>query len=422
MHEGALQTRGALFEFGIKRITILGGGPAGLRAAEVAVAGGAKVTVYDAKPSVGRKFLVAGRGGLNLTHAEARVHFVSRYSGGKDAGALWNSLLDGFNSEALRDWAKELGVETFVATTGRVYPKEMKAAPLLRRWVQRLRTTGVEFAMGHRWAGLKMGARWQVEFLVGGEEKVCEADAVVMALGGGTWPETGSDGGWVSVLEKMGIAVAPLVASNCGWEVGWAGAVLAEAEGKPLKNITIRAGETVASGELMVTRYGLEGGAIYQLGPTLRGMKDPEILIDFKPTHTVEQLVKKLGSCQENYLSEARARWRLGEAAMAILGNQDGAGLMKSAEQLARVVKGCVVKLTGPRPLGEAISSAGGVSWSELDGSLMVKRCPGVFLAGEMIDWDAPTGGYLIQGCFATGTRAGEGASKYVGVVRGRDS
>ena len=308
----------------------------------------------------------------------------------------------------------ELGVETFVATTGRVYPKEMKAAPLLRRWVQRLRASGVEFAMGHRWTGLRAGVGWQVEFLVGGEKKVCEADAVVMALGGGTWPETGSDGGWVSVFEEMGIAVAPLVPSNCGWEVGWASAVLAQAEGKPLKNITIRAGETVASGELMVTRYGLEGGAIYQLGPTLRGMKDPEIVIDFKPTHTVEQLVKKLGSCQENYLGEARARWRLGEATMAILGNQDGAGLVRSAEQLARVVKGCVVKLTGPRSLAEAISSAGGVSWSELDDSLMLKRCPGVFLAGEMIDWDAPTGGYLIQGCFATGTRAGEGAGEYV--------
>ena len=204
------------------------------------MAGGAKVTVYDAKLSVGRKFLVAGRGGLNLTHTEAKEPFVSRYSGGKNAGALWNSLLDDFNSEALRDWAKELGVETFVATTGRVYPKEMKAAPLLRRWVQRLRATGVEFAMGHRWTGLKTGARWQVEFLVGGDKKICEADAVVMALGGGTWPETGSDGGWVWVFEKMGIAVAPLVASNCGWEVGWAGAVLAQAEGKPLKNITIR--------------------------------------------------------------------------------------------------------------------------------------------------------------------------------------
>jgi uncharacterized flavoprotein (TIGR03862 family) len=379
----------------------------------VAVAGGAKVTVYDGKASVGRKFLVAGRGGLNLTHAEAGERFVSRYSGGKDAGALWNSLLDDFNSEALRGWAKELGVETFVATSGRVYPKEMKAAPLLRRWVQRLRATGVEFAMGHRWTGLRAGVGWQVEFLVGGEEKVCEADAVVMALGGGTWPETGSDGGWVSVLEKMGIAVAPLVSSNCGWEVGWGGAVLAQAEGKPLKNITIRAGETVASGELMVTRYGLEGGAIYQLGPTLRGMKDPEIAIDFKPTHTVEQLVKKLGSCRENYLGEARTRWRLGEAAMAILENQNRASLVKSAEQLARVVKGCVVKLKGPRPLAEAISSAGGVNWSELDDSLMLKRCPGVFLAGEMIDWDAPTGGYLIQGCFATGTRAGEGAREF---------
>lgn len=395
-------------------IAIIGGGPAGLRAAEVAAAGGASVTLFDAKPSVGRKFLVAGRGGLNLTHAEPQERFATRYRGPDQPSGLWARLLAEFGPEALRQWAAELGVETFVATSGRVYPRELKAAPLLRRWVQRLRGAGVHFALRHRWTGLQRGARWRIDFQVGDEGRTCEADVVILALGGGSWPETGSDGGWVSVLEKLGVAIAPLTPANCGWEISWPPAVLAQAEGQPLKNVTARAGETTATGELLVTRYGLEGGIIYQLGPALRAMAAPEIVIDFKPAHTSAQLVKKLGNCQRNFLAEARSRWRLSDAAFAILDNLPGGVPFLSAAALAATVKGCALRLTGPRPLAEAISSAGGVRWAELDSALMVRRLPGVFVAGEMIDWEAPTGGYLMQGCFATGNHAARGALEWL--------
>jgi uncharacterized flavoprotein (TIGR03862 family) len=391
-------------------IAIIGGGPAGLRAAEVAAAGGASVTLFEAKPSVGRKFLVAGRGGLNLTHTEPPERFVTRYNGPGLPADLWPALLADFDAGALRQWAADLGVETFAATSGRVYPRELKAAPLLRRWVQRLRGAGVHFAMRHRCIGLRAGARWQLEFQVEGEIRTAETDAVILALGGGSWPETGSDGAWTSMLESMGVAIAPLMPANCGWETAWPAEVLAQAEGQPLKNITARVGETIATGELLVTRYGLEGGVIYQLGPALRAMAEPELVIDFKPAHTVAELVRKLGNCPRNFLAEARSRWKLSEAAIAILNHRPGSVPFTSAESLAATVKGCALRLTVPRPLAEAISSAGGVRGSELEASLMLRQLPGVFVAGEMMDWDAPTGGYLMQGCFATGTRAARSA------------
>ncbi len=376
----------------------------------MAAAGGVAVTLFDAKPSVGRKFLVAGRGGLNLTHVEPRERFAARYTGPGQPEGFWPTLLAEFDADALRQWAGDLGVETFAATSGRVYPRELKAAPLLRRWVQRLRAAGVRFALRHRWTGLRPGAQWRVDFQVEREIRTVEADVVILALGGGSWPETGSDGGWVSVLEKLGVAVAPLMASNCGWEISWPAALLAQAEGRPLKNITARAGETTATGELLVTQYGLEGGVIYQLGPALRAMPEPQIVIDFKPAHTAGQLVKKLGNCPRNFLAEARSRWRLSDAASAIMEHLPGREPFTSAAALAAAVKGCTLRLTRPRPLAEAISTAGGICWSELDASLMVRRLPGLFVAGEMIDWDAPTGGYLMQGCFATGTRAAHSA------------
>ncbi len=380
----------------------------------MAAAGGASVTLFDAKPSVGRKFLVAGRGGLNLTHTDPRKQFAARYTGPDQPLGLWAALLADFDAQALREWAAELGVKTFAATSGRVYPRELKAAPLLRRWVQRLRAAGVKFALRHRWTDLRPGAQWQIDFQVEGEARTVAADAIILALGGGSWPQTGSDGTWLSPLEKLGVAVAPLTPANCGWELSWPPAVLAQAEGRPLKNVTVRAGESTAAGELLVTRYGLEGGAIYQLGPALRALPEPAIFIDFKPAHTVEQLVKKLGNCPRNFLAEARSRWRLCDAAFAILKNLPDHGPFTSAEALAATVKNCGLKLTGPRPLAEAISSAGGVRWRELDSALMVRRLPGVFVAGEMIDWDAPTGGYLMQGCFATGTRAARGALEWL--------
>ena len=376
----------------------------------MAAAGGASVTLFDAKPSVGRKFLVAGRGGLNLTHAEPREHFITRYAGAGQPPEMWASLLAEFDADALRKWATELGVETFMATSGRIYPRELKAAPLLRRWVHRLREAGVKFVLRHHWTGMRKSTHWHVGFQSEGRSSMFDTDVVILALGGGSWPQTGSDGWWVHELKKLGVAISPLKPANCGWEVDWPPAALAQAEGQPLKNISARAGEVTAVGELLVTKYGLEGGAIYQLGPALRAMPQPEIIIDFKPAHTVEQLVKKLGNCPRNFLAEARSRWKLCDAAFAILANLPGREPFTSAESLAATVKNCALRLAGPRPLAEAISSAGGVRWSELESTLMVRRLPGVFVAGEMIDWDAPTGGYLMQGCFATGTRAGRGA------------
>ena len=393
-------------------IAIIGGGPAGLRAAEVAAAGGAEVTLFESKASVGRKLVVAGRGGLNLTHSEPREKFVTRYSGPHD---WWASLITDFDADALRAWAAELGTETFAASTGRVYPTALKAAPLLRRWVQRLRLSGVRFVLNHRWCGLHRGPRWRLDFQTADQIQTYEADAVILALGGGSWPETGSTGAWTSILQNLGIAIAPLQPANCGWEIPWSAELLTAAEGQPLKNIVARAGNMEARGELLITRYGLEGGVIYQLGPALRALPAPELILDLKPANTVAQLVTKLGPIQRNFLAEAKPRWRLSTAAHAILACGAGQTEISSPESLANLAKHCPLRLSGPRPLAEAISSAGGVCWSELDPALMLRQMPGVFLAGEMIDWEAPTGGYLLQGCFATGTRAARSALAWRG-------
>lgn len=379
------------------KIAIIGAGPAGLRAAEVAAGAGAEVTLFDSKPSVGRKLLVAGRGGLNLTHGEDFARFVTRYSGPGQPADFWENLLASFDPAALRAWAAGLGIETFEQRTGRVYPREMKAAPLLRRWVERLRGLGVGFEMKHRWTGLKPGTPLELEFAVDGEVRRFRADAVVLALGGASWPVTGSDGSWTDLLESLGIAVNPLVPANCGWETPWPAEVLAAAEGQPLKNLVVRAGDHEATGELMVTAYGLEGGALYQLGAALRAMAEPMIHIDFKPTFTAAEL-------------ERKAAWKLSPAAEAIL--RHGLPSDISPRDLAARAKACPIPFTGPRPIAEAISSAGGVSWDELDANLMLRKLPGVFAAGEMIDWEAPTGGYLMQGCFATGTLAGRAAAR----------
>ena len=292
----------------------------------------------------------------------------------------------------------------------------LKAARLLLRWVERLRSLGVQIQTRHRWTGLTLQdtpSRLRLDFATadGAAPVSFEADAVILALGGGSWPRTGSDGGWVGLLERLGIAVAPLEPANSGWELPWAASVLAQAEGRPLKNIVARAGDQEVTGELLITRYGLEGSALYALGPALRAMRHErgaaELRIDFKPSFTIEELVVKLGALERNpheMLAEARIRWRLSDAAFAILTSR---GPFATPATLAAEVKDCRLFPTEPRPLAEAISSAGGVRWSELTRGLMLRRLPGVFLAGEMIDWEAPTGGYLIQGCLATGTRAG---------------
>lgn len=399
-------------------IAVIGGGPAGLRAAEVAAAGGAQVTVYDAMRSVGRKFLVAGKSGLNLTNSEDFEPFLSRYSG-SDADFptdLWRSILSEFDNDALRSWAVGLGVETFAASNGKVFPSPekgtIKAAPLLRRWIERLRELGVRFEVRHRWIG--MNTRQQPVFRNASGDRVATVhDAFVLALGGASWPLTGSDGGWIKILDSQGVAVHPLTAANCGWQVDWPRVLLAEAEGLPLKNLSLAAGDCQRKGELVITRYGLEGGPIYHLGPTLRSMPSPEITIDFKPERSIDDLVASFGAVNRNFVREAGRRWKLDPGTRALLKHLPDRGPWRSARQLANEVKNCRIALTGPRPVAEAISSAGGIAWSELDEKLMLKKLPGMFAAGEMLDWQAPTGGYLLHGCFASGSYAGKMALRH---------
>src|SRR4051812_37005372 len=338
------------------QIAIIGGGPAGLRAAEVAASQGADVTLFDAMPSVGRKFLVAGRGGLNLSKAEPAGAFAMRYSGPGQPAGFWPKLIGELDSEALRAWAASLGVETFVASTGRIYPRELKAAPLLRRWVERLRKLGVRFAMRHRWNGFAGERALRFETPAG--EQIVTSDAAIFALGGGSWPQTGSDGAWATHFTAAGIAISPLQPANCGWECAWSPALLAAAEGQPLKAIAVSAGGVTVPGELLITRYGLEGGAIYQLGPILRAMPEPRIEIDLKAGVSAEKLRAKMGPITRNFLAEARTRWKLGPAAAALLAER---APFASLDDLIAATRHHEVRLSGPRPIAEAISSAGGV-------------------------------------------------------------
>lgn len=388
------------------KIAVVGGGPAGLRAAEVAAAGGAEVTVFEAMPSVGRKLLVAGRGGLNLTHGEDFERFVTRYSGPDQPPDFWRKALENFPPAKLREWATGLGIETFEQRTGRVYPREMKAAPLLRRWVERLKAAGARFHTRRRLERIIAGPPLRLGFVGIDEEAI--ADVVILAMGGGSWSITGSNGGWVPLLQEMGIRVNSLQPANCGWETSWPTEILKIAEGSPLKNLAVRASDTEVKGELMVTAYGLEGGAIYQLGHVLRAMYHPSISIDFKPESSADDLARKMESARGDLTELCRTRWKLSTAAHAIITH--GLAPDSSLQTLCRRAKALAVTLSGPRPLDEAISSAGGVCWNELDEALMLKKFPGIFVAGEMIDWEAPTGGYLMQGCFASGQLAAEAA------------
>ncbi|HYJ05277.1 MAG TPA: TIGR03862 family flavoprotein [Chthoniobacterales bacterium] len=387
-------------------VLVVGGGPAGLRAAEVANAAGAHVTLCDAQRSVGRKFLVAGRGGLNLTHGEPVENFPARYV---DEPERWRDLLREFGPTELRAWAAELGVETYVGTSGRVFPRGQKAAGLLRGWVRRLRASGVQFRTAARFVNLAPDPDgWRAEFQAATGTLSLTADSIVLALGGASWPETGSDGTWPAILAAHGVEMKPWQPANCGWNVDWSPDLLARAEGLPLKNLNVSAGAESVSGELLITRDGIEGGAIYRLGRTLRAMADPQLTIDFKPQLTVETMRERVGNL-DNPADWFRAL-KLSAAAVALLETTPPNEPPDCERTIARV-KNFTIALRGPRPIAEAISSAGGVPWSELDETLMLRRLPGVYAAGEMIDWEAPTGGYLLQGCFATATRAGRSAA-----------
>jgi uncharacterized flavoprotein (TIGR03862 family) len=396
-------------------VLVVGGGPAGLRAAELLSAAGLRTVLADHKPSVGRKFLVAGRGGLNLTHSEPVENFPARYGA---PAQRWSSLLADFSPGDLRAWAEGLGIETFVGTSGRVFPLTKQAAPLLRRWIERLRKQGVSFRPRHGLADFRRmeSGGWEVDFTTPRGPVTLRARVVILALGGASWPQTGSDGAWVPLFTQAGIRVTPLAPANCGYEVDWPSEFLAQAEGLPLKNVAVRAGGESVAGELLITKYGLEGGAIYQLGRALRPMAQPKIEIDLKPAFTVEQLSAKIRHAQGTHLLDQAARaWRLSRAAAALLRLR---APFASAGELAALAKAYPLALRGPRPIEEAISTAGGVSWEELNDDLMLKRLPGIFCAGEMIDWEAPTGGYLIQGCFSTATRAARGAKKFLTELR----
>tara|TARA_B110000858_G_scaffold70166_1_gene81487 strand:+ start:1350 stop:2552 length:1203 start_codon:yes stop_codon:yes gene_type:complete len=393
-----------------RKIAIIGGGPAGLRAAEVAVGMGAAVTLYDAKPSVGRKFLVAGKSGLNLTNSADFEDFLAHYSGRDFPVDRWRSYLKEFDNYHLSEWASGLGVDTFAAPNGKVFPFSKKAAPLLRRWVLRLREKGVQFRMKHQWVGLEQqGNILQLDFMQGDEPVSVIYDAVILAMGGASWPQTGSTGTWVPILEAKGIEVVSLQSANCGWECEWTEETRELIEGKALQNLKVSAAGVTLTGELLPTKYGFEGTPIYTLGTELRKMDEPSIEIDFKPTFTEERLVAKMESARRDFYKEAGLRWKLSEAACAII--RQYYGEFDNAKALANAVKCCRIPLTEARPIEESISTSGGVAWSDLNEDLMLKKLPGIYCTGEMVDWEAPTGGFLMQGCFVTGTIAGKSAA-----------
>jgi uncharacterized flavoprotein (TIGR03862 family) len=384
---------------------VIGAGPAGLWAAESLGAAGINVWIFDHKPSLGRKFLVAGRGGLNITHSEELDLFASRYDNPK----RWAAILERFPPHRLKTWFEDLGVPTYIGTSGRVFPRSTRAPEILERWLERLYGLGCDIRLGCRFEQLSAkGGSLEVLFQKGQEISTVNASAVIFAVGGASWPQTGSDGQWTQQFANMGIQINAFSPSNVGWEYQWSPEFLSVAEGKPLKNLAVSCAGQRVRGELLITKYGLEGGALYQLGRRLK--LDSSIQIDFKPDLSDEELQKKWRdglSLQEG----ASKYWRLSPAAIALIDE-----IMKPTDfdSLLAAVRRCNLRLDHPRPIDEAISSAGGVDWTELDDYLMLRQIPGVFCAGEMIDWDAPTGGYLLQGCYATGKIAGEGAAKWI--------
>ncbi|MCC6914454.1 MAG: TIGR03862 family flavoprotein [Rhodospirillaceae bacterium] len=396
-------------------VAIIGAGPAGLMAAEVLAEAGHVVDVYDAMPSAGRKFLMAGKGGLNITHTEPAAPFRARY--GVRAEAL-APFLDAFGPGDIRAWIHGLGIETFVGTSGRVFPLEMKAAPLLRAWLRRLRGQGVRLHMRHRWTGWTKDNALVFETPAG--EIVHQASATVLALGGGSWPQLGSDGSWTGTLSGKGIEIAPLLPSNCGFDVGWSAHFRERFAGAPVKPVAIDRRQ----GEFIVTAGGIEGGLVYGISAQARDeiiAKGVSIQhIDLRPDRSESRLFDAL----------SRPRGRASFATyLRKAGGLEGvkAGLVREllpgadsadARTLAGAIKALPVPLRAARPIAEAISSAGGASFGGVDEGLMVRALPGVFLAGEMLDWEAPTGGYLLTACLATGRAAGKGAARWLAARR----
>jgi len=401
-------------------VAIIGAGPAGLMAAEVLANGGANVTVYDAMPTAGRKFLMAGRGGLNLTHSEPLAQFLARY---REAMPYLKSAIDAFPPDALRDWSEALGQPTFVGSSGRVFPKAFKASPLLRAWLRRIDAAGVQFAFRHRWIGWDANGR--LLFQTPDGPRAVDARGTVLALGGASWPRLGSDGAWVETLAAKGVTISPLQPANSGFTVAWSDTFRDRFEGQPLKATAHSFGPHSVRGEAIVTRTGIEGGAIYALSAELREAIQREgqatLHIGLRPDLKSDDLTTRLSAPKgkqslSNFLRKAA---HLSPVAIGLLqeaAKASGPSLasMPPAD-LARLVNAVPIRLTGVAPITRAISSAGGISFGAIDENFMLRRLPGVFAAGEMLDWEAPTGGYLLQASFATGAAAGRGVLQWLG-------
>jgi len=402
-----------------QHVAVIGAGPAGLMAAEVLAQGGAYVVVYDAMPSVGRKFLMAGRGGLNLTHSEPLPAFLARY---REAMPHLQAAIEAFPPRALRDWSEALGQETFVGSSGRVFPKAFKASPLLRAWLRRLDSIGVRQTPRVRWIG------WDDQGCLGFETphgaRAIKPSATVLALGGASWPRLGSDGAWAEILAARGVKISPLRPANCGFAVAWSDIFRGRFEGQPLKGVALTFGEHTVRGEAIVTRTGIEGGAIYALSAELREaiLRDGQATLNIalRPDVESSELAVKLSAAKgkQSFSNFLRKAANLSPVAIGLLqeaAKASGTSLATlSPADLARLIQAVPVQLNGVSPIARAISTAGGVAFDELDDAFMLRRFPGVFAAGEMLDWEAPTGGYLLQASFATGAAAGRGALKWL--------
>ena len=406
-----------------KHVAIVGGGPAGLMAAEVAARGGAAVTVYERMPTVGRKFLLAGRGGLNLTHSEELAAFLGRY-GAAEPGL--RAAIEAFPPDALRVWCEALGQATFVGSSGRVFPRSMKTSPVLRAWLRQLDAAGVSFKLRHRWMGWDEDGYLLFDTPQG--RTTVSADATILALGGASWPQLGSDGAWVGPVGEAGVGVAPLQPANCGFVVRWSDIFRSRFAGQPLKRLELSFGDQKVRGEAMVTEAGLEGGGVYALSAALRetiASTGAALLhIDLRPDLTHADLVARLATprAKQSLSTFLRKAANLSAVAIGLLQEAAKASSQHLASMepaaLADLVKAVPVRLTGTAPIARAISTAGGIAFDEVDEHFMLRRRPGVFVAGEMLDWEAPTGGYLLQACFATGVAAGNGAVEWLGSVQ----